>query len=59
MNHSQLSVLFLLTVYSFSIFGYKERNQFDFGVGHSVMSMYKHQFSYIKESPPFVLSQLM
>ena len=31
MNHSQLLVLFLLTVYSFSIFGCKEYNQSDFG----------------------------
>ena len=30
--HSQLQVLLLLTVYSFSIFGYKECNQFDFGI---------------------------
>ena len=39
MNHSQLLVLFLLTVQSFSIFGYKEYNQSDFGVDHPVMSM--------------------
>ena len=29
LGHSQLQVLFLLTVYSFSIFSYKECNQFD------------------------------
>ena len=39
MSHSQLLVLFLLTVYSFSIFGFKEYNQPDFGVDHLVMSM--------------------
>ena len=39
MNHSQLPVLFLLTVWSFSIFGCKEYNQFDFSVDHLVMSM--------------------
>ena len=32
MSHSQLPVLFLLTVQSFSIFGCKEHNQSDFGV---------------------------
>ena len=39
MSHSQLPVLFLLTVQSFSIFGCKEYNQSDFGVEHLVMSM--------------------
>ena len=39
MSHSQLLVLFLLTVWSFSIVGYKEYNQSDFGVDHLVMSM--------------------
>ena len=39
MSHSQLLVLFLLTVYSFSIFGFKEYNQPDFGIDHLVMSM--------------------
>ena len=39
MSHSQLPVLFLLMVYSFSIFGYKEYNQSDFGIYHLVMSM--------------------
>ena len=41
MSHSQLPVLFLLTVYSFSIFGCKEYNQSDFSVDHQVMSMYR------------------
>ena len=41
LSHSQLQVLFLLTVYIFFIFGYKECNQFDFGIGHLVMSMCK------------------
>ena len=41
LSHSQLLVLFLLTVYSFSIFGYKEYNQSDFGVDPLVMPMYK------------------
>ena len=39
MSHSQLWVLFLLTVQSFSISGCKEYNQSDFGVDHLVMSM--------------------
>ena len=39
MSHSQLPVLFLLTVQSFSIFGCKEYNQSDFGVDHLVMSI--------------------
>ena len=38
MSHSQLPVLFLLTVLSFSIFGCIEYNQSDFGIGHLVMS---------------------
>ena len=38
MSHSQLLVLFLLTVQSLSIFGCKEYNQSDFGVDHLVMS---------------------
>ena len=39
MSDSQLPVLSLLTVYSFSIFNYKEYNQSDFGIDHLVMSM--------------------
>ena len=39
MSHSQLPVLFLLTVWSFSICGCKEYNQSDFGVDHLVMPM--------------------
>ena len=39
LSHSQLLVLFLLTVQSFFIFGCKEYNQSDFGVDHLVMSM--------------------
>ena len=38
---SHLQVLFLLTVHSFSISGYKECNQFDFSIDHLVMSMCK------------------
>ena len=38
MSHSQLLVLFLLTIWSFSILGCKEYNQSDFGVDHLVMS---------------------
>ena len=34
MSHSQLSVLFLLTLQSFTIFGYKEYNQTDFSIDH-------------------------
>ena len=41
LSHSQFQVLFLLTVYSFSIFGHKKCNQFDFGIDHLVMSMCK------------------
>ena len=39
MSHSQLPVLFLLTVSTFSIFACKDYNQFDFGIDHLVMSM--------------------
>ena len=39
MSHSQLLVLFLLTVQSFSIFGCKEYNQSDFGIDYLVTSM--------------------
>ena len=39
LSYSQLPVLFLLTVYSFSIFDYKEYNQSDFGIDYLVMSM--------------------
>ena len=39
MSHSQFQVLFLLTVYDFSIFSYKGCNQFHFGINHLVMSM--------------------
>ena len=38
MSCSQLLVLFLLTLQSFSIFGCKEYSQSDFSVDHSVMS---------------------
>ena len=48
LSHSQLQVLFLLTVYSFSIFSYKECNQFDFRIDHLVMFMYKVNFVYLK-----------
>ena len=39
LSHSQLWVLFWLTVLSFSIFGCKEYNQSDFSIDHLVMSM--------------------
>ena len=39
MSHSQLPVLFLLTVQSFSIFSCKEQNQSDFSIDHLVMFM--------------------
>ena len=35
MSHSQLLVLFLLTVKSFSSFGYKEYNQSDFDIEYN------------------------
>ena len=38
LSHSQFQVLFLLTVYSFSIFSYKEYNQIDLGIDHLVES---------------------
>ena len=41
MSHSQLQVLFLLTVESFSIFSCKEHNQSDFDTDYLVVSMYK------------------
>ena len=44
LSHSQLLVLFWLTVSSFSIFGCKEYNQSDFGIDHLVMSMYSEFF---------------
>ena len=40
MSHSQLPVLFLLTLQSFSIFDCKEHNQSDFDIDHLLMSMY-------------------
>ena len=39
LDMTELLVLFLLTVWSFSIFGYKEYNQSEFGVDRLVMSM--------------------
>ena len=39
LSHSQLPVLFLPTIQSFSIFGCKEYNQSDFSVDQLVMSM--------------------
>jgi len=39
MSHTQLLVLFSLTVFSFSIFGCKKYNQSNFGIDHLVMSM--------------------
>ena len=41
LSHSQLQVLFMLTVYSFSIFGYKECNQSDSSIDHLVMPIFK------------------
>ena len=38
-SHSQLPILLLLTVYSFSIFGCKEYNQSDFCIDHLMMSL--------------------
>ena len=50
MSHSQLLVLVLLTIYSFSIFVCKEYNQSDFGVDDLVMSIYTNSkcFSLLK-----------
>ena len=50
MSDSQLLVLFLLTVQSFSILGCKEYNQSDFGVDHLVMSMCRVFFCVLEES---------
>ena len=41
LSHSHLQVLFLLIIYSFFIFNYKECNQFDLGIDYLVMSMCK------------------
>ena len=49
MSHSQLLVLFLLTVESFSVFGCKEYNQSDVSVDHLVMSMCVILLSHKKE----------
>ena len=46
LSHSQFQVLFLLAVYSLSIFGYKERNQSDFSIYHLVATTGKGQFSF-------------
>ena len=47
--NSQLLVLFLLTVQSFSIFDCKEYNQSDFGVDRLVMSMCRVSLVLLKE----------
>ena len=44
LSHSQLQVLFLLTVHSFSIFGYNEYNQLDFSIDYLVMSICRAVF---------------
>ena len=49
MSHSQLLVLSLLTVYSFSIFGCKEYNQSDFGVDHLLMSIVESSLVLLEE----------
>ena len=41
MSHSQLQILFLLTVTQLLIFEYKECSQFDFHIDHLVISMCK------------------
>ena len=48
MSHSQLPVLFLLTVYSFSICGFKQYNQSDFDIDHLVICV---------ESSPVLLEE--
>ena len=48
LSHSQLPVLFLLIVYSYSIFGCKEHNQSDFGVDHLVMFMCRVFFCVVR-----------
>ena len=58
MSYGQLQVLFLLTVYSFSIFGYKECNQFDFCIDHLVMTMYKI-VSCVVEKGSFLYSMIL
>ena len=46
---SHLQFLFLLTLYSFSVFSYKECNQSDFAIDHLVMSMYKAVFCVVEK----------
>ena len=41
LSYGQLPALFLLTVWSFSIFGCKEYNQSDFGIDHLIVSIYR------------------
>ena len=49
MSHSQLLVLFLLSVQSLSIFGFKEYNQSDFCVDHLVMSSVESSLVLLEE----------
>ena len=48
MSHSQLQVLFLLTIQNFSTFGCKEYNQFDFSIDHLVMSICRVTFHVVE-----------
>ena len=52
-----MQVLFLLTVYSFSIFGYKECNQSDFSIGHLVMSV--HKVAWVVEKGYFAMTNAL
>ena len=48
MSHSQLLVLFLLTIQNIFIFGCKEYNQSYLGIDHLVMSMCSHLLCFCK-----------
>ena len=53
MSHSQLQVLFLLTVYNFSIFGYKECNQVDWFHCRLYQNVFIHSWVNRHLSVPF------
>lgn len=48
MSYSQLQVLFLLTVQSFSIFGCKEHNQYDLGIDDILMPLGRASFGLLE-----------
>ena len=58
-SHSQLQVLFFLTIYRFSIFSYKDCNQFDFGIDHLVMTMCKTVSCAVGKGYPWSLGPVL